>query len=119
MSEFKIPEEYYFRLHHVRPRFKSDIENVLIYMAEEITSIGQKPTQEFVRLINSAVFRYPGNAHSTLKTINNWRTEISALFGFIEHDELTCKPGRRAVELATNQDLVEAFKVFLYNHTAF
>lgn len=115
MAEYKIPEEYYFRLHHVRPRFKSDIENVLIYMAEEITSIGQKPTQEFVRLINSAVFRYPGNAHSTLKTINNWRTEISALFGFIEHDELTCKPGRRAVELATNQDLVEAFKVFLYN----
>ncbi|MCX4265250.1 MAG: restriction endonuclease, partial [Firmicutes bacterium] len=69
MAEYKIPEEYYFRLHHVRPRFKSDIENVLIYMAEEITSIGQKPTQEFVRLINSAVFRYPGNAHSTLKTI--------------------------------------------------
>lgn len=115
MTEYRIPEEYYFRLHHVRPRFKSDIENVLIYMAEEITSIGPKPTQEFVERINSAVFKYPGNAHRTLKTINNWRTEISALFGFIEHDELTDKPGRRAVELAANQDLVECFKVFLYN----
>ena len=63
MTEYRIPEEYYFRLHHVRPRFKSDIENVLIYMAEEITSIGPKPTQEFVERINSAIFKYPGNAH--------------------------------------------------------
>lgn len=50
-----------------------------------------------------------------VKTINNWRTEISALFGFIEHTETTDKPGLRAIELAENQDLVECFKVFLYN----
>lgn len=61
------------------------------------------------------IYRYPGNAHRELKTINNWRTEISALFGFIEHGENIDKPGRRAIELAENQDLVECFKVFLYN----
>lgn len=49
MSEYKIPEEYYFRIHHVRPRFKGDIENVLIYMAEEITRVGEKPTDEFIK----------------------------------------------------------------------
>lgn len=110
-----IPQQYYFRLHHIRPRFKGDIENVLIYVAEEITRVGERTTNEFVETVNSALFRYPGNAHRKLKTINNWRTEISALFGFIEHTDTTDKPGRRAVELAENQDLVECFKVFLYN----
>lgn len=115
MSEYKIPDEYFFRIHHVRPRFKGDIENVLIYMAEEIAKVGEKPTDEFVSAINAAIYRYPGNAHRELKTINNWRTEISALFGFIEHTPTTDKPGRRAIELAERQDLVECFKVFLYN----
>ncbi|MCR5610002.1 MAG: DUF3883 domain-containing protein [Lachnospiraceae bacterium] len=115
MSEYKIPEEYYFRIHHVRPRFKGDIENVLIYVAEELARVGERPVDEFVQAVNEALFRYPGNAHRELKTINNWRTEISALFGFIEHTETTDKPGRRAIELANKQDLVESFKVFLYN----
>lgn len=115
MSEYKIPDNYYFRIHHVRPRFKSDIENVLIYVATEIARVGERPTQEFVKAVNESLFRYPGNAHRELKTINNWRTEISALFGFIEHTEESDRPGRRAIELAERQDLVEAFKVFLYN----
>lgn len=115
MSEYKIPEEYFFRIHHIRPRFKGDIENVLIYMAEEITAVGEKPTNEFISSVNAAIYRYPGNAHREIKTINNWRTEISALFGFIEHTDTTDRPGRRAVELAKRQDLVECFKIFLYN----
>jgi hypothetical protein len=115
MAEYNIPEEYYFRIHHVRPRFKGDIENVLIYMAEEISRVGELPTDEFISKVNVAIYDYVGNAHRELKTINNWRTEISSLFGFIEHTEKTDKPGRRAIELATNQDLVECFKVFLYN----
>jgi hypothetical protein len=115
MSEYRIPDEYFFRIHHVRPRFKGDIENVLIYMAEEITAVGERPTDDFVSAVDAAIYRYPGNAHRELKTINNWRTEISALFGFIEHTATTDKPGRRAVELAERQDLVECFKIFLYN----
>lgn len=115
MSEYVIPEQYYFRIHHVRPRFKGDIENVLIYMAEEITAVGELPVDDFVQAVNAAIYRYPGNAHRELKTINNWRTEISALFGFIEHTDTTDKPGRRAIELAERQDLVECFKTFLYN----
>jgi hypothetical protein len=92
MSEYKIPENYYFRIHHVRPRFKGDIENVLIFVAEEISRIGDLPKDQFVEAINNAIFKYPGNAHRELKTINNWRTEISALFGFIEHDGDNDKP---------------------------
>lgn len=115
MSIYQIPDEYFFRLHHIRPRFKGDIENVLIYVAEEIARIGEKETRVFIAELNEALFQYPGNAHKELKTINNWRTEISALFGFIEHTDTTEKPGRRAIELANNQDLVECFKTFLYN----
>ena len=115
MEEYKVPEGYFFRVHHVRPRFKGDIENVLIYVAEEISRVGEKEVDKFVEEVNAALFRYPGNAHRELKTINNWRTEISALFGFIEHTNTTDKPGRRAIELAKSGDLVECFKTFLYN----
>lgn len=116
MVAYKVPEEFFFRIHHVRPRFKSDIENVLIYMAEKITAIGECPRDKFVERIDDAILSYSGNAGKTKKTINNWRTEISALFGFIEHTDVNDKPGRRAIELAENQDLVECFKVFLYNY---
>ena len=115
MAEYTIPEEYYFRIHHVRPRFKGDIENVLFYVAGELTRIGEKDKEQFINDINKALFSYPGNSHRAIKTINNWRTEISALFGFIEYTDYTYKPSRRAVELSKNQDLVEAFKTFLYN----
>ena len=54
MEEYKIPEEYYFRLHHVRPRFKGDIENVLIYVAEEISRVGEKQIDEFVEEVPKA-----------------------------------------------------------------
>ncbi len=115
MTLYEIPQEYYFRLHHIRPRFKNDVENVLIYIAEELTKIGSAPKNGFIKLMNSAIYKYPGNAHRELKTINNWRTEISALFGLIEYKKNIYKAGKRAVELAQNQDLVQFFKVFLFN----
>lgn len=114
MSEYKIPNKYYFRIHHVRPRFKGDIENVLIYIAEELVAIGKLPCDEFVQKCNQAIYGYPGNAHRELKTINNWRSEISSLFGLVIHTDDTYEPGRRAIELAKKQDLVEFFKTYLY-----
>lgn len=115
MSIYSIPEKYYFRIHHVRPRFKGDIENVLFYLSEEIASIGRLPKDDFINRVNSSIFKYPGNAHRELKTINNWRTEISSLFGFIIQKGNFCSPGRRAIELAKQQDLVRFFKTYLYS----
>lgn len=112
---YNIPEQYYFRLHHVRPRFKNDVENVLIFLAEELKGIGRLPKEDFRVKFNQAIYRYPGNAHRELKTINNWRTEISALFGFVEHYDNDDAPGLRAIELAERKDLVEFFKTFLFN----
>lgn len=112
---YKIPDGLYFRIHHVRPRFKNDIENVLVYMATEISKMSAADKEEFADKLNSAIYRYPGNSVKELKTINNWRTEISALFGFLEFDGNITKPGSRAAELAKKEDLVEFFKYYLYN----
>lgn len=112
--DYSVPNEFFFRIHHVRPRFKNDIEEVLIYIAEELVAIGKRPKDEFREMVNQAITRYPGNATSAPKTINNWRTEISSLFGFIESDDYYSWPGQRAIELAKNQDLVAFFKSYLY-----
>lgn len=115
MTKYSIPEEYFYRIHHVRPRFKADIENVLFYISEEISKIGTCSESDFANQLNAAIYLFPGNSTATRKTINNWRTEISSLFGFIQTENGLSKPGLRAIELSENQDLVESFKVFLFN----
>lgn len=114
MALYQIPEEYYFRVHHPRPRFKNNIENVLIYMATEIVKIGELEARAFKQELNNAIRLYPGNYLKAAKTINNWRTEIDALFCFIEEEGNYLKPSRRANEFATSQDLVKFFKLFCY-----
>jgi len=111
---YRVPEEYFIRLHHARPRFKNNIEDVLIFVAEEISRIPQSTSEDFAIKVNESLRRFPGNITKTEKTISNWRTEISALFGFILSDNQYSWPGLRAEELAKNQDLIEAFKKFLY-----
>ncbi len=112
---YSIPDNLYFRIHHCRPRFKNDVENVLIYIATEISKLSPSNKQDFSEQLNNAIKRYPGNSTLKIKTINNWRTEISALFGFVEYNDEESMPGRRAKELAQNTDLVEFFKYFLYS----
>lgn len=114
MAEYKIPDEFYFRLHHARPRFKSNVENVLLFMSGEISRIEPAERPAFREHLNSAIRLYPGNGSATEKTIDNWRTEISSLFGLIEREGDLQKPGRMAFLLSENQDLIEFFRYFLY-----
>jgi len=113
---YHIPHEYYFRVHHIRPRFKNDVEDVLIFVAVEISKIPRSTKQEFMQKVNDAIRRYPGNAPKKIKTINNWRTEISSLFGLVEYGASygECWSSAMANNLAVNQDLVEFFKYFLF-----
>lgn len=112
---YKIPNEYFYRLHHVRPRFKGDIENVLFYVAHICAELKELPVKEYAEKMNEAIYLFPGNAGNTKKTINNWRTEISALFGFyIENKESKTTTGEIAYFLDKTQDLVQFFKFYLF-----
>ena len=111
--KYEIPNQHFFRIHHVRPRFKNDVENVLIYIASEIAKIPTLTKENFCSKLEAAIRLFPGNGSVTAKTIANWRTEIAALFGFIEHSNGLYKPGNIAELLAKNQDLLEFFRYFL------
>jgi len=111
---YQTPQEYFFRLHHIRPRFKNDVENVLFYMATEIAKLKPEEHEAFKQKLNTTIKLYPGNASKELKTINNWRTEISSLFGLTEYNGDISKPGRMALLLSESQDLIEFFRYFLF-----
>lgn len=113
---YKIPEQYYFRLHHVRPRFKDDVENVLFYIAHCCSQLRELPIDEYKKKLNKMIQLYPENAGKTEKTINNWRTEIAALFGFYIENKITqrTETGEIAYFLDKEQDLVQFFKFYLF-----
>ncbi|ADA65047.1 protein NO VEIN domain-containing protein [Lactococcus lactis] len=115
MRTYQTPKEYYRRIHHVRPRFKNKVEEVLIFMATRLSSLGTLDSNKFAESMNKAIREFPDNHDLTLKTIQNWRTEISALFGFVLTENGVSRAGRTAVELADNQDLVKFFKEFLFS----
>jgi hypothetical protein len=113
---YKIKPEYYFRLHQVRPRFKNDIENVLLYVSKKISELEPSLPNKFNKKLFNAIRLFPGNATKADKTIDNWRTEISALFGLVieSKGENLCIPGKIAKKLSDSEDLVEFFKYFLF-----
>ena len=112
---YNVPDEYYFRLHHVRPRFKDDVESVLLYVSEVCARLGQMPIREYMDKMNAALRLYSGNESKTAKTINNWRTEIAALFGLYIEDknEGITETGKIAYLLNSSADLVQFFKYYL------
>lgn len=112
---YKIPEEYFFRLHHVRPRFKNNVEEVLLYVATSISELRVSPQKGFNEELNKVLYKFNNNAKSTKKTIDNWRTEISALFGFVVKNDSHSRPGKTAIRLSNNQYLDEFFNYFLYS----
>lgn len=113
--KYKIPDKYFFRLHHVRPRFKNDVEEVLLYVATSISEINVLEEKEFNLVLNKVLFNFKKNLSSTQKTIDNWRTEISALFAFIQEKNGFLRPSKTAIRLANNQYLDEFFNYFLYS----
>lgn len=113
--KYKIPDKYFFRLHHVRPRFKNDVEEVLLYVATSISEMNVLPEKEFNSELNKVLFGFKKNSTSTQKTIDNWRTEISALFAFIQEKDNYLQPSKTAIRLANNQYLDEFFNYFLYS----
>lgn len=114
---YEIPYCYWQRLHFVRPRFKSNIENVLLYLANECCRIPKLPCDEYSKRFFEAIRLFPGNVDMADKTLNNWRTEIPALFAFYtENKELgVTETSKMAKFLHENQDLTQFLRLFLYS----
>lgn len=114
---YQISDSDWHRIHFVRPRFKSNIENVLLYMANECCRIPSCSCEEYSSRYFNAIKMFPGNIDMADKTLHNWRTEIPALFGFYTEDKdiNVTKTSEMAKFLHENQDLTQFMKFFLYS----
>ena len=114
---YRVPDTFWHRIHFVRPRFKSNIENVLLYMANECCRIPSCSCEEYSNRYFNAIRMFPGNIDMADKTLHNWRTEIPALFGFYTEDKALniTETSRMAKFLHENQDLTQFMKLFLYS----
>lgn len=112
---YHIPDEDYLRIHFVRPRFKSNIENVLLYMASECSKIQALSCRDYAEQINKAIRLFPSNIDLTQKTIDNWRTEISALCAFYNEDKISdiTETSKLSYFLYEHQDLTQFFKFLM------
>lgn len=110
---YSIPQDRYFRLHHPRPRFKNQVEEVLYYVALSISDLGTIRTEDFNKKLDNTIRMFPGNSALAPKTIANWRTEISTLFGMMQQDDGFTSPTRTAIRLSEENDLISFFRHFL------
>lgn len=110
-----VPDEFWHRIHFVRPRFKSNIENVLLYMANECCKIPPSSCHEYNEKYFKAIRMFPGNIGMTDKTLHNWRTEIPALFSFYNEDKTidVTETSNMAKFLNEKQDLTQFLRLFL------
>lgn len=117
MKYYRIPGKDWFRIHFVRPRFKGNIENVLLYMANECCRIPKCSCSEYSKRYYNAIKMFPGNIDMKKKTLDNWRTEIPALFGFYTEDKKSdvTETSSMATFLHENQDLTQFLRIFLYS----
>ena len=112
---YKTPAKRYYRIHHVRPRFKNNVESVLLYIATIVADLGSADNALFKEIMLKKIKEFPGNANLSLKTLQNWRTEISALFSLYYEDSEQTYASALAYDLRDDQDLTKFFKYFLYS----
>ena len=55
---YRIPEKYFFRLHHVRPRFKNDVEEVLLYVSTSISEMEVLSRSDFKTSLNNVLIKF-------------------------------------------------------------
>lgn len=113
-EKYKIPDSFFFPIHHIRSRFKNDVEEVMLFIATSIAEIEKSEKSEFNSILNNLILSFKKNSTRKKKTIDNWRTEISAFFSLIrEKEKGFLEPSVMAKRLANNQYLDEFFNYFL------
>ena len=106
---YEVPKEFYFRVHHCRPRFKSDVENVLVYMATEISKMNEDDKDSFANQLNSAIKRYPGNE---VKTLNKIIAEYNVIINEMKNSfpgitQLECASVFKKIKQGSSQTIFE------------
>lgn len=117
VTYYKVPSKFWYRIHFVRPRFKANVENVLLYMANECCKIEPCSCEAYSSKYLKAIRMFPGNISMAEKTLQNWRTEIPALFGFYREnkDMDVTQTSQMAYFLHDNQDLTQFLRIFLFS----
>lgn len=108
---YKIPPEYYLRLHFPRSRFNRRLEDMLLLLAAKITELGAVNKNEFDNILDK-IIRENNSENYTEKTIKNQRTEMTKLFGLVKSVDKLSLPGKRLTLLSQTQDIPQFFKSF-------
>lgn len=108
---YKIPDNYFLRLHFERSRFSRRLEDMLLLLAIKMVDIGTIAKEDFDKLLDD-VIRQNNPVGTSDKTIRNQRTEMIRLFGLVKHIDGVVIPGKRLILLAENQDIPSFFKSF-------
>lgn len=84
-------------------------------MANECCKIPTCSCAEYSKRYLDAIRLFPENIGLAEKTLQNWRTETPALFGFYTEDKLSdvTTTSRMATFLNENQDLTQFLRLFL------
>lgn len=116
-SFYRVPSEYRTRIHFVRPRFKNNMENVLLFFANACCRIEDCDCTTYSSKLSRLLRGFPGNSRISDKTIANWRTETPALFAFYKEDKRknVTRTTQMARFLNANQDLPQFLKLFLFS----
>lgn len=69
ITYYQIPNKDWYRIHFVRPRFKGNIENVLLYMANECCRIPKCSCEEYSKKYFNAIKMFPGNIDAKRKLL--------------------------------------------------
>ncbi|MBD1570334.1 protein NO VEIN domain-containing protein [Aliivibrio sp. S10_S31] len=109
-QKYITPTQHLFPVHMVRPRFKSTLEEVLFFIASEISSFDEYVNDAD---LDALLMNFDLSSKLVKKTRDNWRTEISALFGLFQYDENGKFPSLISKRLSEKQDLIEFFKNYV------
>ncbi len=108
---YKTPDEHFFRIHFERSRFSRRLEDMLLILASQITSIGMLEKEQFGEMLDKIITE-TASEPIVEKTVRNQRTEMIRLFGLVKYIDNLAIPGNRLALLAQTQDIPRFFKSF-------
>src|SRR5690554_6775091 len=109
---YRVPEEHMLRCAFPRGRVLKQVEDDLSILTQLIVKFTPNESKEFDRLIDE---EYGKMRSVSLKSIKNFRTEMTRLFGLINVSENgIVTPSKRTELLVETQNFPLFFKTFCH-----